>query len=193
MLAELGFGTAVICSMYKPIADDDRELVCAYLRFYRKIYRWVGTIIFFAGLCPEQLKMDFALWDRNTDKRSGSRISKDRSDRRNGSQSFCLIDNIMAVPLIRKERIQLSSRGIGKTGHLQNDLCNQLFYFEITSIIYAFFFCNIARQDSHICAKSCRKQTPKKTVANDAAAAPFATSPHKPSKVMALATVQVRG
>lgn len=51
MLAELGFGTAVICSMYKPIADDDRELVCAYLRFYRTIYRWVGAIIFVVGLC----------------------------------------------------------------------------------------------------------------------------------------------
>ena len=51
MLAELGFGAAVICSMYKPIADDDRELVCAYLRFYRTIYRRVGTTIFFAGLC----------------------------------------------------------------------------------------------------------------------------------------------
>ncbi|MBP5530798.1 MAG: oligosaccharide flippase family protein [Lentisphaeria bacterium] len=51
MLAELGFGTAVICSMYKPIADDDRELVCAYLKFYRKIYRCVGAVIFIAGLC----------------------------------------------------------------------------------------------------------------------------------------------
>ena len=51
MLAELGFGTAVICSMYKPIADDDRELVCAYLRFYRTVYRWVGTAIFVIGLC----------------------------------------------------------------------------------------------------------------------------------------------
>lgn len=51
MLAELGFGTAVVCSMYKPIADDDRDLVCAYLHFYRTIYRWVGAIIFIAGLC----------------------------------------------------------------------------------------------------------------------------------------------
>ena len=33
MLAELGFGTAVVCSMYKPVADDDRELICAYLCF----------------------------------------------------------------------------------------------------------------------------------------------------------------
>ena len=50
MLAELGFGTAVVCSMYKPVADDDRELLCAYLRFYRTVYRWVGTAIFAAGL-----------------------------------------------------------------------------------------------------------------------------------------------
>ena len=50
-LAELGFGTAIVCSMYKPIADDDRETVCAYLRFYRTIYRWVGAIILVVGLC----------------------------------------------------------------------------------------------------------------------------------------------
>ena len=50
MLAELGFGTAVVCSMYKPIADDDRALVSAYLKFYRKVYRWVGAVIFTIGL-----------------------------------------------------------------------------------------------------------------------------------------------
>jgi len=51
MLAELGFGTAVVCSMYKPVADDDKDLLCAYLRFYRTVYRWVGFVIFAAGLC----------------------------------------------------------------------------------------------------------------------------------------------
>ena len=50
-LAELGFGTAVVCSMYKPVADDDRELICAYLKFYRTIYRYVGSAIFIIGLC----------------------------------------------------------------------------------------------------------------------------------------------
>ena len=50
MLAELGFGKAVVCSMYKPVADDDRELLCAYLKFFRSVYRWVGTIIFVGGL-----------------------------------------------------------------------------------------------------------------------------------------------
>ena len=29
-LAELGFGTAVVCSMHKPVADENRELLCAY-------------------------------------------------------------------------------------------------------------------------------------------------------------------
>ena len=50
MLAELGFGKAVVCSMYKPVADDNRELLCAYLKFYRTVYRCVGTAIFVIGL-----------------------------------------------------------------------------------------------------------------------------------------------
>ena len=50
MLADLGFGTAIVCSMYKPVADENRELLCAYLRFYRTVYRWVGGAIFTVGL-----------------------------------------------------------------------------------------------------------------------------------------------
>ena len=49
-LAELGFGTAVVCSMYKPVADDDRDLLRAYLKFYRTVYRCVGVVIFALGL-----------------------------------------------------------------------------------------------------------------------------------------------
>ena len=51
MLADLGFGTAVVCSMYKPVADDNKDLLCAYLRFYRTVYRWVGFVIFAGGMC----------------------------------------------------------------------------------------------------------------------------------------------
>lgn len=50
-LAELGFGTAVVCSMYKPVADGDKDLIRAYLRFYRSVYRCVGAAIFGVGLC----------------------------------------------------------------------------------------------------------------------------------------------
>ena len=49
-LAELGFGTAVVSAMYNPVADDNRKLLCAYLCFYRTLYRWVGAAIFVVGL-----------------------------------------------------------------------------------------------------------------------------------------------
>ena len=50
-LAELGFGYAVVSHMYKLVATDDHKLFCAYLRFYRGVYRYVGSFIFIAGLC----------------------------------------------------------------------------------------------------------------------------------------------
>ncbi len=50
-LAELGFGSAVVSHMYKLVATDDHKRFCAYLRFYRGIYRFVGIFIFISGLC----------------------------------------------------------------------------------------------------------------------------------------------
>ena len=50
-LAEMGFGQAVVGSLHKPVASDDRALVCAYLKEYRTIYRFIGAGIFAAGLC----------------------------------------------------------------------------------------------------------------------------------------------
>lgn len=50
-LAELGVGTAVTYMMYKPIAEDDKEKVAAYNDLFRRIYNYIGTFIFVAGLC----------------------------------------------------------------------------------------------------------------------------------------------
>lgn len=49
-LAELGFGTAIVYSLYRPIAKEDTDTVCAYLGTYRKIYRIIGCVILLAGL-----------------------------------------------------------------------------------------------------------------------------------------------
>ena len=49
-ISELGIGTAIVFSMYKPIADDDEETLCALLNIYRKIYWIIGTIILVLGL-----------------------------------------------------------------------------------------------------------------------------------------------
>ena len=49
-LAELGFNSAVVYSMYKPIATSDEETICALMNFYKKIYRYIGVIISIIGL-----------------------------------------------------------------------------------------------------------------------------------------------
>ena len=51
MLSEMGFGDAIVCYMYKPVAEDNNELLCAYLRFFKKVYQFVGAFIFISGLC----------------------------------------------------------------------------------------------------------------------------------------------
>lgn len=49
-LTELGFGSAIIYSMYKPVAEGNTAIVNALLNFYRKAYAAVGGAIFFIGL-----------------------------------------------------------------------------------------------------------------------------------------------
>ena len=49
-VAELGFGSAIVFSMYKPIAEDNKIVICAILNFYRKVYRIIGTIILTVGI-----------------------------------------------------------------------------------------------------------------------------------------------
>lgn len=49
-LAELGIGSAMVFSMYKPIAEDDKETVCALMKLYKVYYHAIGFIILVAGL-----------------------------------------------------------------------------------------------------------------------------------------------
>lgn len=48
-LTELGFASAVVYSMYKPIAENDKETICALLNFYRKVYLVIGLVILAVG------------------------------------------------------------------------------------------------------------------------------------------------
>lgn len=49
-LAELGVGSAMVFSMYKPIAEDDTPAICALLQLYRTLYRIIGLAIAAVGL-----------------------------------------------------------------------------------------------------------------------------------------------
>lgn len=49
-LAELGVGSAMVFSMYKPIAEDDENTICALLKLYRLYYRFIGIFILIFGI-----------------------------------------------------------------------------------------------------------------------------------------------
>lgn len=49
-LTELGFGSAVIFSMYKPIADNDEITLSAIINYLRKVYAYIGMTILVLGL-----------------------------------------------------------------------------------------------------------------------------------------------
>lgn len=48
-LAELGVGSAMVYSMYKPIAEDDNASICALMKLYRIYYRVIGFVIAVIG------------------------------------------------------------------------------------------------------------------------------------------------
>lgn len=48
--AELGFGSAIIYNMYKPVADDDREKIKSLMALYKKVYLVIGFIILVLGI-----------------------------------------------------------------------------------------------------------------------------------------------
>lgn len=49
-LSELGFSSAIVFSMYKPVAENDYDTVSALLNFYKKCYSIVGMVILVVGL-----------------------------------------------------------------------------------------------------------------------------------------------
>lgn len=49
-LAELGIGSAMVFSMYKPIAEDDEVTICALMKLYRTYYRIIGALVGILGL-----------------------------------------------------------------------------------------------------------------------------------------------
>lgn len=50
-MAELGLSSAIVFSLYKPIADNNMNLIRALLMFYRRAYRIIGASILIVGGC----------------------------------------------------------------------------------------------------------------------------------------------
>lgn len=49
-LAELGVGSAIVFSMYRPIAENAHDQICELLQEYKRCYRAIGLVIFALGM-----------------------------------------------------------------------------------------------------------------------------------------------
>lgn len=49
-LAEMGLGSAFVYALYKPLADKDYITLASIINYYKKMYWYVGTFIFVAGI-----------------------------------------------------------------------------------------------------------------------------------------------
>ena len=49
-LAELGFGTAIVYSMYEPLANKDYDKLWQLMQLFKKAYTIIGTVILILGL-----------------------------------------------------------------------------------------------------------------------------------------------
>ena len=49
-LAELGVGSAIIYSMYKPLSENDEYKISALMNLYSKAYKIIGVIVAIIGL-----------------------------------------------------------------------------------------------------------------------------------------------
>lgn len=49
-LTELGIGTSIVFSLYKPIAEGNQAKMHTLIWLYRKIYAWLGLVVFVLGM-----------------------------------------------------------------------------------------------------------------------------------------------
>lgn len=49
-MAELGVGSAIVFSMYKPVAENDTDLICALMNLYKRVYRLIGIVVLLLGV-----------------------------------------------------------------------------------------------------------------------------------------------
>ena len=49
-LANLGFSSSLVYTMYEAVAREDNDAICAMVNFFRKVYRIIGIVILCMGL-----------------------------------------------------------------------------------------------------------------------------------------------
>ena len=61
--AELGIGTAIVYSLYKPLADKNQTEILSIMQFFRRVYSIIGIVVFVVGMALLPF-LDFFVTDR---------------------------------------------------------------------------------------------------------------------------------
>lgn len=64
-LTELGIGTSIVFSLYKPIAEGNQAKMHTLIWLYRKIYAWLGLVVFVLGMILMPFLPDIAKGSEN--------------------------------------------------------------------------------------------------------------------------------
>lgn len=62
-LAEMGFGSAMVYSMYKPLSEKNNQKLQAIMNLYKKVYMYIGSIVGLIGLAIIPF-MDYIIIDK---------------------------------------------------------------------------------------------------------------------------------
>ena len=49
-LADLGIGSSIVFSLYKPLRENDQGKIYALMKLYKIVYRWIGVIVTILGI-----------------------------------------------------------------------------------------------------------------------------------------------
>lgn len=63
-MADLGFGTAILYSMYKPLKNNDQKKLSALMNYFKKVYIHISIIIFCVGIALVPF-LDFFIKENN--------------------------------------------------------------------------------------------------------------------------------
>ena len=50
-MVDLGFNTAIVFSLYKPLANNDKKNIAALMQFYKNIYNIIAISVAIIGIC----------------------------------------------------------------------------------------------------------------------------------------------
>lgn len=50
-IVELGFGSAIIYNLYKPLSENNIEIINSLIQYYKKIYRIIAVVVLSLGVC----------------------------------------------------------------------------------------------------------------------------------------------